>query len=101
MGRPDAVNIPRDLIARGTANQRKEFVVEIAEKLLECGPFELAWCRDQIWYFFCTRDPNDTEKYANWHPRAGQPRYRWTEGPNGTKLGYLMSEDMEPRLAIY
>jgi hypothetical protein len=91
--RPDAVIIPSDIIPADTDNRRKESVVEIAENLLECGPLELAWCHPDTRYYFCTRDPHDTEKYATWHPKIGKPRYRWTDGLNGIKLGYLLSED--------
>jgi hypothetical protein len=91
--RPDAVRVPRNFATGRTADERKESVVEVAEVLLECGPIELAWCHDQIKYFFCTRDPEDTEQFPDRHRRARQPRYHWIAGPDGTELGYLVSDE--------
>lgn len=90
--RPDAVVVPRSQVTGSDDNARKESVVEVAELLLECGPQELAWCHDQMSYFFCTRKPEDTELYPSSHPHIGKPRYRWEVRDEGVKLGYLLSE---------
>lgn len=91
MSRPDAVKVPTHEAISLHDYKRIESVVEIAETLLECGPRELAWCHPQTGYCFCARRAEDTENHPLWHPQYGEPRYHWTDGPNGTKLGYLMS----------
>lgn len=93
MSRPDAVIVPRRYAKGNTDDERKDSIVEIAETLLECGPIELAWCHDQITYYFCTRDPIDTEYYHDIHPtKARKPRYEWTVQPDGTRVGYLLDD---------
>lgn len=87
--RPDAVTFPRP----GTgemADEAREEAVEIAEHHLQCGPFELAWVRDQVRYMFATRDPEDCEFHPSGHERAGTPRYRWVDVGGGVKLGWLI-----------
>lgn len=91
--RPDAVIIPRGFMAGTNDDQRKESIVEVAERLLECESLELAWCHDQVSYFFCTRRAEDTEMFPVTHRQAGQPRYRWIKRDDGLKVGYLVSEE--------
>lgn len=90
MSRPDAILVPKSREHGSDASARMESILDVAEPLLECGPHELAWCRDQTTYFFCTRSPEDSELYPTWHPESGKPRYDWVPAPHGgIKLGHL------------
>ena len=106
MRRPDAARWPKTgsdaLIAnpfKQLSDSAKEDAVEIAEMLLEIATDspELAWVRDQVTYFFATRDPNDTEFHPVGHPREGQPRYGWVDRPDGAKVGWLIDAPQAAR----
>ena len=43
-----------------------------------------------------TRDSADKTTFAPGHERAGEPRYTWTDGPDGLKLGKLVVEVPQP-----
>jgi hypothetical protein len=89
---PDAVIWKKTPIGKLT-DQGRETAVETAERLLQIDPLslELAWVRDQVSYYFATRDPTDTEFYAEGHHRSHQPRYVWADQGDGSKLGWRVS----------
>lgn len=46
--------------------------------------------------YLATRSPHDTLLYPDGHERARQPRYAWTDGPDGVRYGCLIDEGATP-----
>jgi hypothetical protein len=87
---PDAVIWKKTPLGKLT-NLGRETAVDTAERLLQINPLslELAHVRDQVSYYFATRDPTDTEFHCG--QRMGSPRYRWVDQGDGSKLGWLIN----------
>jgi len=74
---------------------RVSSIADIAEPLLGIDRLagQLAHIRQMPHgWLFVTRDPTDTLNFPIDHPRSGQPRYDWHDGPDGIRRGYLRPE---------
>ena len=91
----DALMLPAGCKRGSRMVARVASICEIAEPLLgvDHAAGQHAWIRQQPHgRLFITRDPLDSINFPNDHPRSGQPRYDWIEGPDGIRRGYLKPE---------
>lgn len=84
---PDACRFRKE--PNAPVGQAIEDAVEIAERLLRIDPAssDLVWVRDQVAYYFATRDPADTEFSTD---GGRTPRYRWEHVAEGEEVGWLV-----------
>lgn len=95
MPRPDMIELPSSAKRGGYQLDRINAVLDVAEPLLgvDRNVGERGYVREQPdGRIYVSRNPLDYLYHAPGHPRAGQPRYRWADGPDGAKLGYLVDD---------
>lgn len=92
--RPDAVDAPESLRGTGTAIDRIDNILAVAEPLLgvDRPKGERGYVRRQPEKrLFITRDPNDTIYFAKGHDLEGRSRYRWEDSATpDVRVGYLV-----------
>jgi hypothetical protein len=92
---PDALILPPGSKRGARMVDRVASICDIAEPLLgvDRSADQHAWIRQQPHgRLFVTRDPLDSINFPNDHPRSGEPRYEWVDGPDGIRRGYLKPE---------
>ena len=91
----DAVKVPTPKGLTGRA--KSDAILDVAEPLLgvDRSRGDRAWARNQEWFYFVTRDRQDTMFFPKGHPREGRPRYRWETRPDGVCLGRLVEPEVQ------
>ena len=92
---PDALFIPERMKRGRTLYERIDSILEVAEPLLgaDRSRGDRAYIRRQgDGWLFVTRDPEDTIYFPLNTPLRGRPRYRWLDGADGIRRGYLVPE---------
>ncbi len=82
----DAVLFGHALQKGDTHPARVNHALDVVEPFLGAQ----GYIRDVGGMFLATRSPHDKLLFNHGHPRALEPRYTWTDGPNGLKLGKLV-----------
>jgi hypothetical protein len=103
--KPDAVLFPAALKRGATSAARLQHIQTTlgprlgGDRHTELGPDHGGRIHSRDvgggWYL-ATLDPADTLNFPHDHDRAGMPRYRWEEQPDGTRHGWLIPEDETP-----
>lgn len=93
----DALYIPESLISGSDALDLGEKLNEIARPLLGLKPgewvgFKSPQPQDGVSYRFVIKHPDDTKMFPKLHPKTGQFRHDWIDGPDGIKLGYSKAD---------
>jgi hypothetical protein len=90
---PDALMLDARLKTGARMVDRALSIVAIAKPLLGVDPKsgQHVFIRIQPHNrLFVTRDPDDTILFPVGHPRAGQPRYKWSTHTPQIEIGYLV-----------
>lgn len=97
---PDALFVPEAVKRGRTLFERIESILAIAEPILgvDRARGDRAYIRRQgDGWLFVTRDPQDTIYFPLDSPLRGRPRYRWIDGMDGIRRGYLVTEAADDR----
>jgi hypothetical protein len=86
--RPDALLLPDDGRWGSGVHARGNAICDYAEPILggQAHGRKLAIPGKTL----VTTSPHDTYLVPPWHRLAGRDRYRWEDGENGVRLGYLV-----------
>lgn len=85
---------PERLKRGRTHHERAHSVLDVAERYLRVdkssGEQAHVHVQGNVGKIFAARDRDALIKFPIDHPRAGQPRYRWSDGE--IQLGYLIDD---------
>lgn len=90
----DALYIPSALVKGADAFERLPAATAIARPLLALAGGEVPVIsphEPDRWggfSYFVRRSHSDTKLFPKSHPRSGEVRHDWQDGPDGIKLGY-------------
>lgn len=92
---PDALFVAEAMKRGRTQGERMDSILAIAEPILNVdrAKGDRAYIRRQgDGWLFITRDPNDTIYFPLNMRLRGRPRYKWINGTDGIRRGYLLPQ---------